>query len=61
MEHFDSSYDDITLVDSIRKISSRISLYGSKQDAVHSQFLSEVVEDMEEQVELLQYSPRTSS
>jgi hypothetical protein len=62
MSYFDNTYDeDITLIDSIRKISNRISLYGSKQDTVHSQFLSEVVEDMKEQVEPIKYFSRTSS
>lgn len=42
--------EDITLIDTIQKISDRISYSGSKQDIAHSQFLLEMVEDMEAQV-----------
>jgi hypothetical protein len=57
----DSNDDDITLIDTIREISSRISLNGSKQNNAHSQFLLEMIEDMNEQVESIKYSRKASS
>jgi hypothetical protein len=57
----DLSDDDITLVDTIRNISGRISLNGSKQDNAHSQFLREMVDDMTEQVESIKHSRKASS
>lgn len=50
MIDFDYMDEDITLIDSIKKISSQISFSGSDLDIAHSQFLLEIVEDMEEQV-----------
>lgn len=57
----DSKDDDITLIDTIRKISSRISLNGSKQDNAHSQFLLEMVDDMMQQVESIKQARKASS
>ncbi len=57
----DSNDEDITLIDTIRKISDRVSLNGSKQDNAHSRFLLEMIEDMNEQVESIKYSRKVSS
>ena len=46
---------DITLVDTIEKISSRIVFSGSKQDLAHTAFLLEVVEDMQAQVDSVRH------
>ena len=56
----DSSDEDITLIDTIRKISERISLNGSKQDNAHALFLLEMVDDLHDQVESIKYSRRAS-
>lgn len=42
--------EDITLINSIRKISYQVSFHDSEPDMAHSQFLLEVIDDMEQQV-----------
>lgn len=61
MNYSADSNDDITLIDTIRKISGRISFNGSKQDKAHSQFLLEMIDDMMEQVESIEHSRKSSS
>jgi hypothetical protein len=62
MNYYKDPYDDdITLIDTIRNISDRISLNGSKQDNAHSEFLLEMIEDMSEQVESIKYYRKASS
>lgn len=56
-----SNDDDITLIDTIKKISQRISFNGSKQDDAHAEFLLEMVEDMQDQVDLIKFSRRAAT
>jgi hypothetical protein len=55
------SDEDITLVDSIRRLSQRVHFSDSKKDSVHSRFILEVIDDMQQEVEMIKYGRAVSS
>ncbi len=55
------SDDDITLIDTIRNISERIGVSHCKAEQAHAEFLREVMEDMQQQVESIRHQRAQSS
>jgi len=55
------SDDDITLIDTIRNISRRIVVSSCKAEQAHAEFLHEVMEDMQQQVQTIRRQRGLSS
>ncbi len=49
------------LIDTIRKISKHVNFTGSKRDSAHSQFLLDMIEDMEGQIDSIRQNRVLSS